>query len=95
MGATPRGAYSLLERGIQKIAQHNHVSCGDSSVEGDMRKHDGPREGWQVPMSYAGQASLRRADMSWDMHHKKTLVIWGARAGVPGKTTSAKAQKWG
>lgn len=40
-------------------------------------------------------ASLRRADTSWDMHHKKTVVIWGARAGVPGKTTSAKAQKWG
>lgn len=45
MGPTPRGAYSLLERGIQKIAQHDHVSCGDSSAEGDREKHDGPSRG--------------------------------------------------
>lgn len=75
--------------------QHDPVSCGNSSEEGDVRKRDGPRKGWQVPMSYAGQASLRRQAKSWDMHDEKTLAIWGARAGVPGRTMSAKAWKWG
>ena len=35
-------------------------------------------------MSWAGQASPRRKDLSWDMHDGKTLALWRAR--VSGRT---------
>lgn len=40
-----------------------------------------------------GQSSLRRKDLSQDMHDEKTPAVWRAR--VPGRTTEHKGSEVG
>ena len=46
-------------------------------------------------MSLTDQASLRRGARSWDERDENSLAIWKAKAGVPGRAKSTRAQKWG
>lgn len=57
MDPTFRGAYTLLKEAFSKKL-NTIISDSDNSCEkGDARKCDGAREEWQVPLSWAGQAS--------------------------------------
>lgn len=44
-----------------------------------------------IGLGRPGQASLRRKNLSWDMHNKKTAAIWRAR--VPSRTKKHKGSK--
>lgn len=39
--------------------------------------------------------SLRRGDLSWDMHDEKMPAMWRARARIPGWTREDKASEVG
>ena len=94
-GFHPSGSLQSTGRGIGYLALRDPFSSEGGSVGGDLRKCEGAREGWQVLMSLTDQASLRRGARSWDARDEKSLAIWKAKAGVPGKAKSARAQKWG